>query len=96
MALDTTHFFYADRGPTSVYKFRVDEDPVMYVWFEYGQGQGSLYTTPKAGPFRADDPLEDASFPDLDALLTGRGTTKEQWVEDLFAQYGDRVEWTYP
>jgi len=96
MALDQTHFFYAERGPTSFYKFRVGEDPLVYVWFESGDGTASLFTTPGAGPFRADDPLEDAPFPDLDTLLQERGTTKEQWIEDLFAQYGERVSWSYP
>ena len=96
MALDTTHFFYADRGATSVYKFRVGEDPAAFVWFEYGARPGLAPHDAEGGPFRADDPLEDAPFPDLDALLAERGTTKDQWVEDLFAQYGDRVEWTYP
>jgi len=37
VALDVTHFEYADRGPTSVYKFRVGDDPRIYVWFEYGR-----------------------------------------------------------
>jgi len=96
MALDQTHFLFADRGHTSVYKFRVGEDPSIYVWFEYQGGGGTLYTTPKSGPFRPDDPLEDAPFPDLDTLLAERGTTKEQWVTDLFAQYGERVAWSYP
>jgi hypothetical protein len=96
MALDQTHFFYADRGPTSVYKFRVGEDPTAYVWFEYGDGEGSLHTTPKPGPFRPDDPLGDAPFEGLDALLEARGTTKAQWTLDLLAQYGERIDWAYP
>jgi hypothetical protein len=96
MALDQTHFFYADRGPTSVYKFRVGDDPLVYVWFEYSDGVGSLHTTPRGGPFRTDDPVEAAPFPDLETLLTERGTTKAQWIEDLFAQYGERVAWSYP
>ncbi len=96
MALDQTHFLYADRGPTSVYKFRVGEDPLIYVWFEYSDGTGSLHVTPKAGPFRPDEPLEDAPFADLETLLAERGTTKAQWIEDLFAQYGERVHWSYP
>ena len=96
MALDQTHFFYADRGPTSVYKFRVGDDPLVYVWFEYSDGEGSLHTTPRGGPFRTDDPLGDAPFPDLETLLAERGTTKAQWTEDLFAQYGERVAWSYP
>lgn len=96
MALDQTHFFYADRGPTSVYKFRVGDDPLVYVWFEYSDGEGSLHTTPRGGPFRTDDPLGDAPFPDLETLLSERGTTKAQWIEDLFAQYGERVAWSYP
>jgi len=96
VALDQTHFFYADRGATSVYKFRVGEDPTVYVWFEYGAGQGSLHTTPKGGLFRPDDPLDDAPVADLETLLRERGTTKEQWIEDLLAQYGERIAWSYP
>lgn len=96
MALDQTHFLYADRGPTSVYKFRVEDDPTIYVWFEYSDGVGSLHTSPEGGPFRPDDPLEDAPFADLETLLAERGTSKAQWVEDLFAQYGERVAWSYP
>ncbi len=96
MALGQTRFLYADRGPTSVFKFCVGDDPVVYVWFEYSDGTGSLHTTAAAGPFRPDDALEDASFPDLDALLVERGTTKAQWIEDLFAQYGERIAWSYP
>jgi hypothetical protein len=96
MALDQTRFLYADRGPTSVYKFRVGDDPAIYVWFEHSDGTGSLHTTPAAGPFRPDDPLEDAPFADLETLLLERGTTKAQWVEDLFAQYGERLAWSYP
>lgn len=96
MAAHEIEFLYADRGPTSVYKFRVGEDAATYVWFEYSDGQGSLHVTPKAGPFRPDDPLEDAPFPDLDALLQERGTTKAQWTLDLFAQYGERIAWSYP
>jgi hypothetical protein len=96
MALDQTHFFYADRGPTSVYKFRTGEDPTIYVWFDYSDGTGSLHTTPEGGPFRAEDPLGDSPCPDLETLLAERGTTREQWVEDLFAQYGERIAWTYP
>jgi hypothetical protein len=96
MALDQTHFFYADRGPVSVYKFRVGEDPAVYVWFEYGGGEGSLHTTPKEGPFRPEDPLGDAPVADLDTLLVQRGTSKAQWTLDLFAQYGERIRWAYP
>ena len=96
MALDQTRFLYADRGPTSVYKFRVGDDPTIYVWFEYSDGQGSLHATSRDGPFRPDDPIEEAPLGDLDTLLGERGTTKAQWVEDLFAQYGERVAWSYP
>jgi hypothetical protein len=96
VALNTTRFEFADRGATSVYKFRVGDDPNIYVWFEYGSGSGSLHTTPRAGPYRVDDPLAGAEFADLDALLASRGTTRTQWVEDLLAQYGERLEWTYP
>jgi len=96
VALDVTHFEYADRGPTSVYKFRVRDDPRIYVWFEYAGGQGSLHVTPYGGPYRPDHPLEDAEDGDLDALLAKHGTSRTQWVKDLFAQYGERVAWTYP
>jgi hypothetical protein len=96
MALDQTHFLYADRGPASVYKFQVGEDPRIYVWFEYAGGTGSLFVTPRKGPFRPDEPLEEAPFGDLDALLAEGGTTKAQWVEDLMAQYGERIAWVYP
>jgi hypothetical protein len=96
MALHKTEFLYADRGPTSVYKFRVGDDKTTYVWFEYSDGHGSLHRTPAAGRFRPDDPLEDAPFGDLETLLGERGTTKAQWVDDLFAQYGERIDWSYP
>ena len=45
------------------------------------------------GIHRADDPGDAAEF---GALLAERGTSKAQWVEDLFAQYGERIAWTYP
>lgn len=96
MALNTMHFEFAERGATSVYKFRVGNDPSYYVWFEYGGGSGSLHTTPRPGPYRADDPLGTAEFADLDGLLAARGTTRAQWIEDLLAQYGERLAWTYP
>jgi len=96
MALDQTRFLYADRGPTSVYKFRVGEDPAIYVWFEYSDGTGSLHTTPEGGPFRPEDPLGAAPSDGLDTFLSERGTTKAQWIEDLFAQYGERIAWSYP
>ena len=96
MALDETHFFYADRGATSVYKFRVTGDDTIYVWFEYGEGGGSLHTTPNEGPYDVDHQLADADLADLDTLLQAKGTTKDQWTKDLMAQYGERVAWTYP
>jgi len=96
VALNTTHFEFAERGATSVYKFRVGGDPSLYVWFEYGNEAGSLHATPQPGPYRADDPLVTAEFADLDALLAARGTTRTQWVKDLLAQYGERLAWTYP
>jgi hypothetical protein len=96
VALNTTHFEFADRGATSVYKFRVGDDPTIYVWFEYGGESGALHTTLRSGPYRVDDPLTGAEFADLDALLAARGTTREQWIEDLLAQYGERLAWTYP
>jgi len=96
VARNVTHFESADRGRVGTYKFRVDDDPGVYVWFEHGSGPGSLFTTPRAGPFRPEDPLDPAPFPDLEALLRARGTSKERWVEDLMAQYGERVAWRYP
>lgn len=96
MAVNTTHFEYAARGRASVYKFRVGADPAIYVWFAEPDGAGQLYTTPRPGPYRADDPLAAAEFPDLDALLLARGTTPLQWKEDLLAQYGERIGWKYP
>jgi len=96
MALNETHFDYADRGAMSVYKFRAGDDETTYVWFEYGEGEGSLHTTPIRGPYDVNDPLEDAECADLDALLKARGVTKAQWIEDLMAQYGAPLAWTYP
>jgi hypothetical protein len=96
VALNTTHFEFAERGATSVYKFRVAGDEALYVWFEYGDDTGSLHTTPRPGPYRVDDPIATAEFADLGALLAARGTTREQWITDLLAQYGERLEWTYP
>lgn len=96
MALNTTRFQFAERGATSVYKFQVGDDEAHYVWFEYGDGSGSLHTTPRPGPYRVEDPIATAEFADLEALLAARGTNREQWVEDLLAQYGERLAWTYP
>jgi hypothetical protein len=96
LARNVVHFEFADKSRVGIYKFRVDGDPKVYVWFEYGNGTGSLFTTPRPGPFRAEDPLDPAPFSDLDALLAARGTTKAQWVEDLLAQYGERLAWRYP
>lgn len=96
MARNKTHFEFADRGPVSVYKFTFAGDPNFYVWFEYGGGEGSLHTTPRSGPYRADDPLGDAPFAGLEELLAAKGTTKEEWVDDLMAQYGECLSWTYP
>lgn len=96
MARSEIHFEFADRGATSVYKFRVKEDPAYYVWFEYGDEGGGLFTTPAPGPYRVDDALDEAEFADLDALLQARGTSKAQWVEDLMAQFGERLAWAYP
>ena len=96
MALNETFFEFADRGSTSVYKFRFEEDENLYVWFEYAGGGGSLHTTRSPGPFRVEDELGRADFPDLGALLTARATTKEQWIEDLMAQFGEPLAWTYP
>lgn len=96
MAKNVTHFEYADRGAPSVYKFRVAKDPTIYVWFEYEDGSGSLYTTPEGGPYRVEHPLESAEFNDLDALLAARGTTRGQWSKDLLGQFGERLHWAYP
>ena len=96
MSLNETFFEFADRGSTNVFKFRFEDDPNQYVWFEYEGGGGSLHTTPNPGPYRVDDPLHRCDFNDLDALLAGRGTTKGQWVTDLMAQFGEPLAWTYP
>jgi len=89
-------FEFADQGATSVYKFRVgDEDKTIYVWFEQ-EGSGSLFTTTAPGPYRVEDPLEPAMVSTLDELLQMSGTTKEQWVGDLMAQFGERLAWAYP
>lgn len=96
MALDRTRFLWANRGRTSVYKFRVGDDPTIWVWFVHGGGQGSLHTAPSAAPFRADEPLGPAPFPDLGALLSARGTSEAQWREDLLAQFGERIAWQLP
>jgi len=97
VARNLTHFEYADRGETSVYKFTFKDDPTIYVWFEYGPGESaSLHTTPYPGPYRAEHPLEPCEFDDLEALLKARGTDKEQWIRDLMAQYGEYLAWQYP
>ncbi|MHC4223367.1 MAG: hypothetical protein ACYSX0_10825 [Planctomycetota bacterium] len=96
MALNETHFEYADRGSTSVFKFQVEADPTIFVWFEYGDGKGSLHTTREMGPYRVEHGLVPAAYPTLDALLEARGSSKEQWVRDLMAQFGERLAWTYP
>lgn len=102
MAVHETRFEFADKGPTSVYKFHFpddDGDPtndVYWVWFEYAGGGGSLFRTPGPGPYKAEDDLEPAPHNDLDRLLAEHGTTKRQWIEDLLAQYGERISWTYP
>ncbi len=50
----------------------------------------------RPGPFRNDDPLENATFATLKELLTERGTSVEQWAKDLMAQYGEYIGWAYP
>ncbi len=95
MALNETFFLYADRGATSVYKFRFEGDSGFYVWFEYDGKDGSLFTTTEPGPYRVDQPLEPAGT-DLESLLAEHGTTKEQWVKDLMAQFGEPLAWQYP
>ena len=96
MALNETHFQFAERGPVSVYKFRFDGDERFFVWFEDGDGKGTLHTTPTDGPYRVEDELVAADHADLDAVLAAHGTDKEQWVKDLMAQFGERLAWTYP
>ena len=95
MSVNATHFAYADRGATSVYKFRFEGGDDWFVWFE-SDGAGSLHRTANGGPYRVEDSLQPVEFEDLDALLTARGTNKEQWVKDLMAQFGERLAWTYP
>ncbi|MHC4958823.1 MAG: hypothetical protein ACYTGN_10660 [Planctomycetota bacterium] len=95
MALNETHFEFADRGATSVYKFRFAEDDRVFVWFEYDGGGGGLFTTSEGGPYRVEHDVEPASG-DLDGCLAEHGTTKSQWVKDLMAQFGERLAWTYP
>ena len=96
MAINVTHFESADRDDTSTYKFVVADDPAIYVWFTFADGPGQLYTTVRPGPFRSDDPLENASFGNLEELMTERGTSVEQWTKDLMAQYGEYIGWAYP
>ena len=96
MAVHETRFDWADRGATSVYKFRFEKDDNVYVWFEFPGGDGSLYTTPDAGPYDVNDDLDVAEFKDLDELLAARDTTRETWISDLMAQFGERLAWTYP
>ncbi len=97
MARNETHFEFADRGATSVYKFRFagDHTETIYVWFE-SDGAGSLHTTSKPGPYSIEDELGSADQPDLDALLATHETSKHQWVNDLMAQFGERIAWLYP
>ena len=95
MALNETFFLYAGRGATSVYKFRFEGDAGFYVWFEYDGTDGSLFVTTEPGPYRVEHPLESAET-DLESLLAEHGTTKEQWVKDLMAQFGEPLAWQYP
>ena len=95
MAKNETHFEFADRGATSVYKFRFEGEDTHYVWFE-SAGQGSLHTTPNPGPYSIHDDLGDPDHDDLDSLLAAHETSKKQWVQDLMAQFGERLAWTYP
>lgn len=96
MALNETHFMFAERGSTSVYKFGFQKDERVFVWFEYGNGSGSLFTTGEAGPYRVDHDVERAPYNDLAACLEDHGTTMGQWIKDLMAQFGERLAWTYP
>lgn len=93
MARNDTFFQYADRASTSVYKFRVGDDPTLFVWFDYGKGQGSLHTTATAGPYRVEEELADAPFSSLEELLGARGTSRAQWEKDLLGQFGERLAW---
>lgn len=96
MAYHETVFAFAERGPISVYKFRLDGDPTDYVWFVKPDGKGALYRSKRPGPYRSDEPLEPAEFATLEELLESRGATKDRWLADLMAQYGERIHWTYP
>ena len=96
MALNETHFQFAERGAVSVYKFRFDGDEKFFVWFENPDGSGSLHATAADGPYRVDDELAETDFADLEKVLEANGTDKEQWVKDLMAQFGERLAWTYP
>lgn len=96
MAVNATHFFSADEGRTSVFKFRVGDDPTPWVWFRYADGSSALYATAASTPYRVEDALTAAPFPDLDSLLAARGTTRSQWDEDLLAQFGERIGWRTP
>ena len=96
MALNETYFLYAERGSTNVFKFKVCDDPTIYLWFEYGDSGGALYTSRETGPYRVEHPLGPAEFSTLDELLDARETTREQWVKDLLAQFGEQIGWTYP
>ncbi len=93
MARNDTFFEWADGGSTSVYKFRIKDNPALYVWFDFGKAGGALYRTSSPGPYRVDEPLLAADFPTLDDLLGARGTTRAQWRRDLTAQFGERLGW---
>lgn len=95
MARNETFFLYADRGATSVYKFRFEGRPEFHVWFEYDGGDGVLFTTPEPGPYSVEHALEPAKI-GLEELLAERATTKAQWIKDLMAQFGEPLAWTYP
>jgi len=99
VATHETRFEFADKGETGVYKFRFPRstDPdTLFVWFEYADGGGSLFRTDRPGPYRADENLEPVGHDDLDRLIREHGTTKQRWVEDLIAQYGEWLAWAYP
>jgi hypothetical protein len=95
--MNESFFDGVERGATTVFKFRIgDEDPTRYVWFEFPDGSTALHTTSRIGPYHPDDPLGSVAFATLNELLEAKGTSKEQWVKDLMAQYGEVLEWTYP
>jgi len=95
VARNKTVFEYADGGVACLTKFHFETDPRLYVWFGR-DGEGSLFTTKTSGPYRAGEDLAPAPQEDLDALLAEHGTNREEWVQDLMAQFGERLHWACP